>query len=91
MVTQDVQLFSASIRENLTLFRPTLDDNRLRHVLHEVGLDDWFRARADGLDSIPTGISAGEAQLLAFARVLLSDPGLVVMDEPSSRLDLVSQ
>jgi ATP-binding cassette, subfamily B, bacterial len=87
MVTQDVQLFSASVRDNLTLFRQTVDDGRLRGVLDEVGLGDWFAGQADGLDSTVGALSAGEAQLLAFARVLLTDPGLVVLDEPSSRLD----
>jgi ATP-binding cassette subfamily B protein len=98
MVTQDVQLFSASIRDNLTLFGPgggpapgpgpgggSADDAALRAVLHEVGLGPWLAGRS--LDEPLTGLSAGEAQLLAYARVLLSDPGLIVLDEPSSRLD----
>ncbi|MEU7585799.1 ABC transporter ATP-binding protein [Micromonospora sp. NPDC049230] len=91
MVTQDVQLFSTSIRDNLTLFRPDTDDDRLRAVLHEVGLGEWFAAQPEGLDSALRGVSAGEAQLLAFARTLLSDPGIVVLDEPSSRLDLATE
>jgi ATP-binding cassette, subfamily B, bacterial len=91
MVTQDVQLFLASIRDNLTLFQPVAGDDRLQEVLHEVGLGEWYADQPDGLDSPLSGMSAGEAQLLAFARVLLTDPGLVVLDEPSSRLDLVSE
>lgn len=91
MVTQDVQLFHASIRDNLTLFRATDDDDLLRHVLDVVGLNSWLMRQPGGLDDLPTGMSAGEAQLLAFARVLLADPGLVILDEPSSRLDLASQ
>ncbi|MEJ3744806.1 ABC transporter ATP-binding protein [Actinomycetes bacterium KLBMP 9797] len=91
MVTQDVQLFSASIRDNLTLFRPLADDDRLREVLREVGLGEWLAEQPDGLDTALRGVSAGEAQLLAFARTLLGDPGLVVLDEPSSRLDLATE
>jgi ATP-binding cassette subfamily B protein len=91
MVTQDVQLFDASIRDNLTLFRAGTDDERLRHVLDEVGLGAWFGRQPEGLDSHADGMSAGEAQLLTFARVLLADPGLVILDEPSSRLDPASQ
>src|SRR5439155_12510354 len=92
VVTQDVQLFAASVRDNLTLFRPVLaDDDRLREILTEVGLGDWLAGLPDGLDTAlggdATGVSAGEAQLLAFARVFLTDPGLVVLDEASSRLD----
>ncbi|MGH3680842.1 MAG: ABC transporter ATP-binding protein, partial [Natronosporangium sp.] len=91
-VTQDVQLFAATVRDNLTLFRPELaGDDRLRAVLVEVGLGGWFASLPDGLDATlgqhGAGISAGEAQLLAFARAFLTDPGLVVMDEASSRLD----
>jgi ABC-type multidrug transport system fused ATPase/permease subunit len=92
VVTQDVQLFAASVRDNLTLFRPGLaDDDRLRAVLAEVGLSSWFAALPDGLDTTlgpqGGGASAGEAQLLAFARAFLADPGLVVLDEAASRLD----
>ncbi|MEU5613044.1 ABC transporter ATP-binding protein [Streptomyces sparsogenes] len=81
MVTQDVQLFAATVRDNLTLFRPGPGDERLRAVLAEVGLPDW------DLDAPLGKVSAGQAQLLAFARALLADPGLVVLDEVSSRLD----
>ncbi|MFI0731224.1 ABC transporter ATP-binding protein [Streptomyces sp. NPDC021225] len=81
VVTQDVQLFAADVRDNLTLFRPGHDDERLRAVLAEVGLPAW------DLDAPLGKISAGQAQLLAFARALLADPGLVVLDEVSSRLD----
>ncbi|MER7503838.1 ABC transporter ATP-binding protein [Nonomuraea pusilla] len=81
VVTQDVQLFDATVRDNLTLFRPVAGDERLRAVLAEVGLPAW------DLDAPLGRVSAGQAQLLAFARALLADPGLVVLDEPSSRLD----
>ncbi|MFL6054747.1 MAG: ABC transporter ATP-binding protein [Actinoallomurus sp.] len=92
VVTQDVQLFTATVRDNLTLFRPGIaEDGRLREILAEVGLGDWFAGLPDGLDTElggdATGVSAGEAQLLAFARALPADPGLVVLDEASSRLD----
>ncbi|MEU4326619.1 ABC transporter ATP-binding protein [Nonomuraea dietziae] len=87
VVTQDVQLFAASVRDNLTLFRPLEDDRRLRAVLADVGLGEWLATLPDGLDTELGGVSAGEAQLLAFARAFLTDPGLVVLDEASSRLD----
>jgi ATP-binding cassette, subfamily B, bacterial len=91
MVTQDVQLFQASIRDNLALFDRGIDDARIERALHELGLLEWLRALPDGLDTKlgagGLGLSAGEAQLLAFARVVLRDPGLVILDEASSRLD----
>jgi ATP-binding cassette subfamily B protein len=91
VVTQDVQLFAASVRDNLTLFDDTVPDERIMAVLADLGLLDWFFSLPHGLDtelqSGGGGLSAGEAQLLAFARVFFKDPGLVILDEASSRLD----
>ena len=95
LVSQDVQLFSASVRDNLTLFDRTIDDARLLDVAERVGLGPWLRARSE-TDPLSApmhagSLSAGEAQLLAFTRVFLRDPGLVVLDEASSRLDPVTE
>lgn len=91
VVTQDIQLFSATVRDNLTLFDPTISDARLLGALSTLGMGDWLRALPDGLDTLlasgGTGLSAGQAQLLAFARAFLRDPGLIILDEASSRLD----
>ncbi|MDQ6662606.1 MAG: ABC transporter ATP-binding protein/permease [Chloroflexota bacterium] len=91
MVTQDVQLFHASVRNNLTFFDCAISDDRIIKVLDDIGLSAWFRSLPNGLDtelgSDGNGLSAGEAQLLAFARVFLANPGLVILDEASSRLD----
>jgi ATP-binding cassette, subfamily B, bacterial len=91
LVTQDVQLFQATLRDNVALFDPSVPDPRLREVFTELGLDEWLRALPAGLDTPlgagGRGLSAGEAQLVALARVFLKDPGLVVLDEASSRLD----
>ncbi len=103
IVTQDVQLFQASVRDNLTFFGSRCDesarcgasgsvpDERIHAVIKELGLTDWYESLPDGLDTqLETdggGLSAGEAQLLAFARVFLRDSGLVILDEASSRLD----
>jgi ATP-binding cassette, subfamily B, bacterial len=91
VVTQDVQLFHASVRDNVTFFDPGVPDARIVAALESLGLGDWLRSLPEGLDTrlAPggSGLSAGEAQLLAFARVFLKDPGLVVLDEASSRLD----
>ncbi len=91
MVTQDVQLFAATVRDNLTLFDPGIPDDRVLEVLRDLGMYGWFQSLPSGLDtelgSAGGGLSAGQAQLLAFARVFLKDPGLVILDEASSRLD----
>jgi len=91
VVTQEVHLFRASVRDNLTLFDRTVPDDRISAVLRDLELLDWCQALPGGLDAqlAPggSGLSAGEAQLLAFARVFLRNPGLVILDEASSRLD----
>ena len=91
VVTQDVRLLAGTVRDNLTLLDPSVADDRLTAVIEELGLADWYRGLPDGLDSYVrpegTSMSAGEAQLLAFARVFLRDPGVVVLDEASSRID----
>jgi ATP-binding cassette, subfamily B, bacterial len=91
LVTQDVQLFQGTLRDNVTLFGRGVPDARLREVFAELGLDGWLRALPAGLDTPlgagGRGLSAGEAQLVALARVFLKDPGLVILDEASSRLD----
>lgn len=91
MVTQDVHLFVATVRDNVTLFDDAVDDDAVEMALESVGLGRWRRGLPDGLATQMgaggVGVSAGEAQLLAFARVLVADPALVVLDEASSRLD----
>ncbi|MFQ5614882.1 MAG: ABC transporter ATP-binding protein [Anaerolineales bacterium] len=91
MVTQEVQLFHATVRDNLTFFDRAIPDERIVAVLQDLGLYDWVQSLPDGLDteleSGGGGLSAGEAQLFAFTRVFLGDPGLIILDEASSRLD----
>jgi ATP-binding cassette, subfamily B, bacterial len=91
IVTQNVQLFRASIRDNLTFFDRSIPDERILQTLDELELGDWLRSLPNGLDTElePGGrsLSAGEGQLLAFTRVFLRDPALVILDEASSRLD----
>ena len=91
LVTQNIQLFHATVRDNLTFFDRSLPEERILEVLRDLGLEDWVRGLPAGLDTVLEsgggGLSAGEAQLLAFARVFLQDPGLVILDEASSRLD----
>ena len=91
LVTQDVQLFHGTLRDNVGLFDPLISDLQLCGVFEALGLDEWLRQLPEGLDTPlgggGRGLSAGEAQLVALARVFLKDPGLVVLDEASSRLD----
>jgi ATP-binding cassette subfamily B protein len=91
IVTQDIQLFSATVRDNMTFFDTSISDARVMAALDTLGMGDWVRALPAGLDTLlasgGAGLSAGQAQLLAFARAFLRDPGLIILDEASSRLD----
>jgi ATP-binding cassette subfamily B protein len=91
IVTQEIQLFQASVRDNLTLFDTTVSDAQIEAAIEAMGMGDWLASLSEGLDtelaSGGKGLSAGEAQLLALARIFMQDPALVVLDEASSRLD----
>jgi ABC-type multidrug transport system fused ATPase/permease subunit len=91
IVTQDVDLFRAPLRDNLTLFAThAAGDAELHDLLGRIGLGAWVASLPAGLDTVlegGQGLSAGEGQLVAFARAFLADPDIVVLDEASSRLD----
>lgn len=88
LVPQEVELFAGTVRDNVTLFDDAPADSDVVAALRRVGLD----ALADGgvareLGAAGSGLSAGEAQLLALARVWLRDPDIVVLDEATARVD----
>ncbi|MCY3412367.1 MAG: ABC transporter ATP-binding protein [Candidatus Heimdallarchaeota archaeon] len=89
IVTQNVELFDATVRENITFFDDSIEEKSILEVIELVGLKEWLDKQPKGLDTRigKAGLSAGEAQLLAFARAFISDPSIVVLDEASSRLD----
>jgi ATP-binding cassette subfamily B protein len=91
LVTQEAHLFNASVRDNLTLFDDSVPDERLSDVLISLGMGPWLQSLPGGLDTMlgsgGRGLSAGQIQVLACARLLLRDPDVVILDEPSSKLD----
>jgi ATP-binding cassette subfamily B protein len=94
-VTQDTQLFSGTIRENLLFVRPDASDAECLDVLHRAAADSLL-ARADkGLDTLigegGVKVSGGEKQRLSIARALLRRPRLLVFDEATSSLDSITE
>ena len=94
VVLQDVFLFMGSVRDNLCLGDTSIDDETLWVALDRVGAADIVR-RLGGLDAelLERGgnLSAGERQLLAFARVLAYDPRILLLDEATSNVDTFSE
>lgn len=94
-VTQDAQLFSGTIRENLLFVKPTATDQELLEVLHKASCDRLLERAEDGLNStIGEGgikVSGGEKQRLSIARAILRNPNLLIFDEATSALDSITE
>ncbi|MBF6298316.1 ABC transporter ATP-binding protein [Nocardia amamiensis] len=95
MVTQESYLFSGSVADNIRLGRPEATDAEVFAAARAVGLHDFVRALPEGFatDVRKRGgrLSAGQRQLVAFARVFLADPAVIVLDEATSSLDIPSE
>lgn len=92
MVPQEVELFGGTIRENVTLFDRSAADDDIVAALRAVGLDGLADGGIDSqLGASGAGLSAGEAQLLAMARVWLRNADVVVLDEATARIDPVTE
>jgi ATP-binding cassette subfamily B protein len=94
-VTQDAQLFSGSIRENLRFVRPGASDQECLEVLRQASVESLLRRADSGLDTVigegGVKVSGGEKQRLSIARALLRRPQLLVFDEATSSLDSLTE
>jgi ATP-binding cassette, subfamily B, bacterial len=95
LVTQDAQLFSGSIRENLLFVKPSATDAECMDVLQKAAATSLLRRADKGLDTVigegGMKISGGEKQRLSIARALLRQPHLLVFDEATSALDSLTE
>ena len=94
-VTQDAQLFSGTIRENLLFVKPEATDSELYDALQRASCDNLLRRAENGLSStIGEGgikVSGGEKQRLSIARAILRNPNLLIFDEATSALDSITE
>jgi ATP-binding cassette, subfamily B, bacterial len=95
VVPQEPYLFDGSIADNIRLGRPEATDDEVAAAAAAVGIDDVIRELPDGYATDLRGrgarLSAGHRQLISFARALIADPRLLVLDEATSSLDLPSE
>jgi ATP-binding cassette subfamily B protein len=94
-VTQDTQLFSGTIRENLQFVRPGATDEECMRVLHQAACHNLLARADNGLDTVigegGVKVSGGEKQRLSIARALLRKPDILVFDEATSSLDSLTE
>ncbi len=94
-VGQEAQLFLGTLRDNLVLSDSWISDARVHDVLQQLDLDSLVAHHPRGLDMPLTeaggGLSGGQRQMLSVARLLLRDPDLVFLDEPTSMMDQASE
>jgi len=91
MVQQDIQLYGCSVRDNLTLWNPSITTTDLRRACRDAEIDDVVQALPEGMESILSeggnNLSGGQRQRLELARALVRDPSILIMDEATSALD----
>lgn len=90
MVLQDTWTFEGTIRENIVYSTEGVSDERVKEVIHEVGLDYFVSTMPEGIDTVlseQTEVSAGQKQLITIARAMVENPSVLILDEATSSVD----
>ena len=95
LVPQETAIFDGSLRDNITLFDGTPDEDRLGAIVERLGMTRWIDSLEDGLDTelnagLASRFSGGQMQRIGLSRLLYGDKPIWILDEPSSGLDVDS-
>ena len=95
MVTQEAYLFSGSVADNIALGKPDATIDEIRDAARAVGADEFIMALPDGYDTDVNKrggrVSAGQRQLISFARAFIASPRVLILDEATASLDIPSE
>jgi ATP-binding cassette subfamily B protein len=95
MVTQEAYLFSGSVAENIAIGKPDASREEIVRAATAVGADEFIRSLPNGYETDVNKrggrVSAGQRQLISFARAFLADPAVLILDEATSSLDIPSE
>jgi ATP-binding cassette subfamily B protein len=95
VVPQEAFLFTGSVLDNIRFARPTAGDDEVRRIARIIGVHDFVRELPHGYDTEVqeggSGLSTGQRQLISFARALLADPRILILDEATSSVDAESE
>jgi ABC-type multidrug transport system fused ATPase/permease subunit len=95
MVQQEIQLYGCTVRENLSLWDPSVTDHQIRSACADAQILDAVLALPDGLDTVLSegarNLSGGQRQRLEIARAMVQNPSIMVLDEATAALDANSE
>jgi len=95
MVTQEAYLFSGSVADNIALGKPGASASEIESAARAVGAHEFISALPDGYDTDVNKrggrVSAGQRQLISFARAFIADPAVLILDEATASLDIPSE
>ena len=95
IMLQDSFIFSGTIRDNIAYGKLDATDEEIRRACNIVGIDSYIESLPDGYNTVVnergSGLSQGQKQLIAFARTIVSDPRILVLDEATSSIDAMTE
>ncbi|MEY4321072.1 MAG: hypothetical protein RLZZ471_1013, partial [Actinomycetota bacterium] len=95
MVTQEAYLFSGTIGSNIALGKPDASQEEIENAAKAVGIHDFIASLPEGYDTDVNKrggrVSAGQRQLISFARAFIADPAVLILDEATASLDIPSE